>query len=70
VFDVLAAPILSQAGGTIAVHESTAAAVSATVTSSGRPVATLAAAGWNADLRRLRHATACRRSLQRPVWPC
>jgi len=58
VFDLLAAPALEHGGGAIAIVESTASAVTATIAAGGRPVATLAATGWNGDLRRLRHATA------------
>src|SRR5262245_37416636 len=47
VFDLLAAPALDHAGGTIAIVESTASAVTATIAAGGRPVATLAATGWN-----------------------
>jgi hypothetical protein len=70
VFDMLAAPLVAHAGGTIVVVESGSASVTAIVTAavqaaeagSARPVATLAASGWNGDLRRLRHATAHRQA--------
>jgi hypothetical protein len=59
VFDLLAAPMLTHAGGLVTVVESSATSVAALVAdAAGRPVASLAAAGWNGDLRRLRHATA------------
>jgi Eco57I restriction-modification methylase len=60
IFDLLAAPVVVQCGGAIAIVESMPAAVSAIVTADGRPAATLATTGWNGDLRRLRHATAGR----------
>lgn len=66
VFDLLAAPMLTQAGGRITILESASAAVAAVVsTPAGAPAATIAATGWNGDLRRLRHATAHR---QRSRW--
>jgi Eco57I restriction-modification methylase len=58
VFDRLAAPLLTAAGATISIEESDAAFVSAAVPATGQPVAILAAAGWNGDLRRLRRLTA------------
>ena len=60
VFDLLAAPVVTCAGGTLAALESTSTAVTASLTVNRRPVATVAATGWNGDLRRLRHATAVR----------
>ena len=60
VFDLLAAPVLAQPGCTTSILESTASAVTATVEAGGFPVLTLAASGWNGDLRQLRHATARR----------
>ena len=66
VFDLLAAPALTQAGGAISIVESTTAAVTAAVAAGGTHVATLAASGWNGDLRRLRHATAPKHAA--PRW--
>ena len=66
VFDLLAAPLVTHAGGGIAIVESTSALVRAEVAAGGLPVAILAAAGWQGDLRRLRHATAQRGSM--PRW--
>jgi len=60
VFDLLAAPLLAHAGGSLVAGESTTGAVTASLTAGGRTVASVAAAGWDGDLRRLRHATATR----------
>jgi len=75
IFDLLASPIVAQAGGAIAIVESTADAISAHVAAPAaqgvgsalfQPIATLAASGWNADLRRLRQATVRRAAA--PRW--
>ena len=66
VFDLLAAPMLAEAGGALVARESTIGAVTASLVADGRPVATVAAAGWDGDLRRLRHATADRGAA--PRW--
>ena len=65
IFDVLAAPLVAQCGGTISILESTSTTVAAAVPASGRGVMTVAATGWNGDLRRLRQATAGRGSAAR-----
>jgi len=58
VFDALAAPLVVACGGTFSILDATSAMVAAAVPAVGPRVFTLAATGWNGDLRRLREATA------------
>ncbi len=58
IFDALAAPLAAECGATATIVETTAASVAAVACAGGEPVLAIAAAGWNGDLRRLRHATA------------
>lgn len=58
VFDLLLEPLLATSGAMLAIVQSSAAFVVSTAPA-GMPAAiTAAAAGWNGDLRQLRHATA------------
>jgi hypothetical protein len=68
VADLLVFPLLRQLGFTASLLDDAASGVSVLASADGEPVAVFAAAGWNADLRRLRHATAYTHRSAGPRW--